>query len=107
MKVVQEEIFGPVVAAIPFDDPEELTPRANDTVYGLAAGIWTKDISKAHRLAAKLARRHSVDQLLQHLRRRPALRRIQAIRLGPRDGQRCLGALHPNQSSLHAHLVVD
>ena len=54
MKVVQEEIFGPVVAAIPFDDPEELTPRANDTVYGLAAGIWTKDISKAHRLASAL-----------------------------------------------------
>jgi len=54
MKVVQEEIFGPVVAAIPFDDPEELTKRANDSVYGLAAGIWTKDISKAHRTAAAL-----------------------------------------------------
>jgi phenylacetaldehyde dehydrogenase len=54
MKVVQEEIFGPVVAALPFDDVEELMPRANDTVYGLAAGIWTKDISKAHRLAAAL-----------------------------------------------------
>jgi len=54
MKVVQEEIFGPVVAAIPFDDPEELIPRANDSVYGLAAGVWTKDISKAHRLAANL-----------------------------------------------------
>jgi phenylacetaldehyde dehydrogenase len=54
MKVVQEEIFGPVVAAIPFDDPEELTQRANDSVYGLAAGIWTKDISKAHRTAAAL-----------------------------------------------------
>src|SRR5260221_2504211 len=54
MKVVQEEIFGPVVTAIPFDDPEELTPRANDTVYGLAAGIWTRDISKAHRLASSL-----------------------------------------------------
>ena len=54
MKVVQEEIFGPVVAAIPFDDSEELTQRANDSVYGLAAGIWTKDISKAHRTAAAL-----------------------------------------------------
>jgi len=54
MKVVREEIFGPVVAAIPFDDPEELTPRANDNPYGLAAGIWTKDISKAHRVAALL-----------------------------------------------------
>jgi phenylacetaldehyde dehydrogenase len=54
MRVVQEEIFGPVVTAIPFDDPEELLPRANDSVYGLAAGIWTKDISKAHRLASAL-----------------------------------------------------
>src|SRR6266849_7361402 len=54
MRVMQEEIFGPVVAAIPFDDPDELMPRANDTVYGLAAGIWTKDISKAHRMAASL-----------------------------------------------------
>ena len=54
MKVVQEEIFGPVVAAIPFDDPEELAPRANDTIYGLAAGVWTQDISKAHRMAGIL-----------------------------------------------------
>src|SRR5882724_5956209 len=54
MKVVQEEIFGPVVTAIPFTETEEVMARANDTVYGLAAGIWTKDISKAHRLAAQL-----------------------------------------------------
>jgi phenylacetaldehyde dehydrogenase len=54
MKVVQEEIFGPVVAAIPYRDVDELLPKANDTVYGLAAGIWTKDISKAHTLASEM-----------------------------------------------------
>jgi phenylacetaldehyde dehydrogenase len=54
MKVVREEIFGPVVTAIPFSEPEELVGFANRTDYGLAAGIWTRDISKAHQVAAKL-----------------------------------------------------
>jgi phenylacetaldehyde dehydrogenase len=54
MKVVREEIFGPVVCAIPFDDPDEIVPIANDTNYGLAAGVFTRDISKAHRTAARL-----------------------------------------------------
>jgi phenylacetaldehyde dehydrogenase len=54
MKVVQEEIFGPVVTAMPFRDPEELAVAANDTIYGLAAGIWTRDISKAHACAQRL-----------------------------------------------------
>jgi len=54
MKVVQEEIFGPVVTAIPFKDADSIVPIANDNIYGLAAGIWTKDISKAHRIADKL-----------------------------------------------------
>ncbi len=54
MKVVREEIFGPVVCAMPFDDPDEILPVANDTNYGLAAGVFTRDISKAHRTAARL-----------------------------------------------------
>jgi phenylacetaldehyde dehydrogenase len=54
MKVVREEIFGPVVCAIPFDSPEEIVPIANDTNYGLAAGVFTRDISKAHRTAKRL-----------------------------------------------------
>jgi phenylacetaldehyde dehydrogenase len=54
MKVVQEEIFGPVVVATPFKEPEEVLPVANDTIYGLAAGIWTRDIGKAHQLASEL-----------------------------------------------------
>ena len=54
MKVVREEIFGPVVVAAPFSDLDEIAATANDTEYGLGAGIWTKDISKAHALAKKI-----------------------------------------------------
>lgn len=54
MKIAREEIFGPVLVAMPFDDLEEVARRANDTEYGLAAGLWTRDISNAHKLAAML-----------------------------------------------------
>jgi len=54
MKVIQEEIFGPVVCAEPFQDVDEVIQKANNNIYGLAAAVWTKDLSKAHRIAARL-----------------------------------------------------
>ena len=54
MTIAREEIFGPVLAAIEFSDIDEAIARANDTQYGLAAGVWTRDIKKAHYVARKL-----------------------------------------------------
>ncbi|MAU11870.1 MAG: betaine-aldehyde dehydrogenase [Anaerolineaceae bacterium] len=53
-RIAREEIFGPVVCAMPFDHVNEIIQRANDTDFGLAAGLWTKDLSKAHKLAKAL-----------------------------------------------------
>lgn len=54
MSVVNEEIFGPVLVAMPFKDASDVLPIANDSEYGLAASIWTQDISKAHKTAAAI-----------------------------------------------------
>jgi aminomuconate-semialdehyde/2-hydroxymuconate-6-semialdehyde dehydrogenase len=50
----QEEIFGPVVSVIPFENESELIAMANSTVYGLSASVFTKDVARAHRVAAEL-----------------------------------------------------
>jgi aldehyde dehydrogenase (NAD+) len=54
MAIARDEIFGPVLSVLKFDDPEEMIRRANDTCYGLAAAVWTRDISKAHHFAAQV-----------------------------------------------------
>jgi len=54
MQIVDEEIFGPVLVAMPFHDDDDIVAMANDNQYGLAASIWTRDISKAHQTAAAI-----------------------------------------------------
>jgi aldehyde dehydrogenase (NAD+) len=54
MRIAQEEIFGPVISAIPFDDIDEVIQRANRTNFGLGSGVWTRDVSKAHKLARSI-----------------------------------------------------
>ncbi|GLZ06793.1 putative aldehyde dehydrogenase DhaS [Actinomadura sp. NBRC 104412] len=54
MRIAREEIFGPVLSVLPYDDPDELVAKANDTEYGLTAYIWSRDISEANRLARRI-----------------------------------------------------
>ena len=54
MRIAQDEIFGPVLCVIPFDGEDEVVALANDNPYGLAAGVWTLDVKRAHRMAHAL-----------------------------------------------------
>jgi len=54
MRIAREEIFGPVISAIPFDTVDEVVQRANDTPFGLGGGVWTRDVGKAHKVARRI-----------------------------------------------------
>jgi aldehyde dehydrogenase (NAD+) len=54
MRIAREEIFGPVLAIFPFDSEDEVVRRANDTPFGLGAGMWTRDVGRAHRVGGAL-----------------------------------------------------
>ena len=83
MRIAREEIFGPVLSILPYDTVEEAIERANDTVYGLASYIQTKDIEKAREVARRM-RAGNVHINYPGLGRRPAVRRLQAVRQRPR-----------------------
>jgi gamma-glutamyl-gamma-aminobutyraldehyde dehydrogenase len=84
MSLARQEIFGPVLAAIPFDTEDEALRIANDTIYGLAGAVFTKDmVLRGH------PRRYRLDQHLRHVDLRDALRRLQAIRFRPRPLGAC------------------
>ena len=94
MTIAQQEIFGPVAAVIEFDGVEEAIAIANDTIYGLAAGVWTRDLDTAFRLVREHRGRHHLDQLLRRGRHDPALRRLQAVRQRARQVPRQHQELH-------------
>ncbi|MFC0577236.1 aldehyde dehydrogenase family protein [Paraburkholderia solisilvae] len=54
MTIAREEIFGPVISALPFDEIDDVVQRANDTIFGLGGGVWTRDVGKAHKVARRI-----------------------------------------------------
>ena len=84
--IAREEIFGPVLAVMSFRTPEEAIERANNTPYGLSAGVWTDKGSKIFEIAPRAQGGRGVVQHVQQVRRRQPLRRLQGIRLRPGGG---------------------
>ena len=85
MRIAQEEVFGPVLAIMPFDDDEEAIEIANGTLYGLAAGVWTQSIRRALTMARAARGRHRLGQHLPRGQLHVAVRRLQALRHRARE----------------------
>ena len=104
MKIAREEIFGPVAAAIPFKDENDAILQGNDTTYGLAAAVWTRDISRAHRVARALKAGTVWVNNYGASDDQNALWRLQAVGLWPRGRQARHRHLHPDQIRLRKTL---
>ena len=87
MRMFQEEIFGPVLSVTTFKDEAEALTIANDTLYGLGAGVWTRDGSRAFRMGRGDPGRPRLDQLLPPLPGPCRVRRLQAVGHRPREPQ--------------------
>jgi hypothetical protein len=106
MKIAREEIFGPVMSIMKFRDLDEVIARANNTTYGLAAAVWTRDIGKALAISNKCQGGHDLGELLRRFRCRSALRRLQAVGDWAGNGRVRSPAVHGSKDSHYQDLNV-
>ena len=97
MKIAQEEIFGPVMSIMKFKDINEVVERANKSLYGLAAAVWTKDITQGACDCGWRAGRDGVGELLRRVRCRGAVWRVQAVGDRTRVGRVRVGELYGSE----------